>query len=112
MYRRVDAIQVKCFLGFLSEIHQLRGRGLELERHFIGLNAGFNFRVSNFGEPHFIQPPDAVERGTLCLGIPTRGIREIKNGIAATAEWNAGVSSGKKAAAPIAGAAACTVSAA
>src|SRR5262245_46726576 len=105
MNGRIDAIQAKRFFRFLRQIHKLRRGGLKLKCHFIGLNAGFNFGIANFSELHFIQSPDAIKRRALRLGIPPGGVGEIENGVASAAEWNSGVSSGKKTAAPIAGAA-------
>src|SRR5262249_47918898 len=104
--------QAQRFLGFLREIHKLRRGRLKLECHFVGLDAGLNFGIANFGESHFIKSSNTVERRTLGLGVPAGGVGEIEDRVASTAEWNSRVGRGKKPAAPITGAATRAVGAA
>lgn len=88
-------------LWFSGDIHHLRSMGLHAESHFIGIDAGGDFRVAHQVEPMLIQLIDCGEGILLQLLMDARGIVEKHDGFLASAQLHALVEGGKKATAPI-----------
>ena len=86
---RIAAVEVEGGLGFLAQVHEFRGGGLEAEGEFVVGEAGGDFGIARGGEAAAVKAADEVDGVPLEVRLDAGGIGYVEDGVALVPEAHA-----------------------